>query len=129
MSKCCDFYQSISVTKLLTKQITPTFQNFVCSNALFYMRKNIFDFFSTQIFALKVDGAIETIFYLAQDASLSHWVKFQSDHTHFLKLCLLKCVTLTNNIFEFLSPQIFEIKTNESIKTIFYLLHYVYMLK
>ena len=33
-------------------------------------------------------------FYLTQHLSLSHYVKFQSGHTHFSKLCLLKRIVL-----------------------------------
>ena len=49
---------------------------------------------TTNTFALKERKWIEAIFCLGQHLSLSHYVKFQSDHTHFSKLCLLKRIVL-----------------------------------
>ena len=49
---------------------------------------------TTNIFALKQKKWIEVIFCLRQHLSLSHYVKFQSGHTQFSKLCLPKLVVL-----------------------------------
>ena len=59
---------------LLSKQIlkltTPTFKNYFCSKASFYLKNNIFEDLSTQIFAMNVDESIKTIFCLTHYASL-----------------------------------------------------------
>ena len=47
-------------------------------------------------------------------------LNFKTDHSHFSNLCLVKRVVLfkKQKIFEFLSPQIFAMKTNKWRKTI-----------
>ena len=81
-------YASLS-SKQISKQTMPTVQKCVCSNALFCLKNNIVEFFSTKIFLIKVDESIKTIFYLTHYASL-----LKTEHTHFSKLCLLKRVVL-----------------------------------
>ena len=49
---------------------------------------------TTNTFALKEREWIEAPFCLGQHLSLSHYVKFQSDHTQFSKLCLIKRIVL-----------------------------------
>ena len=75
----------------------PTVQNCVCSNALFSFKINIFEFFSTEIFAMKVDESIKTIFYLPHYAYLLGKANFKIDHAHHSKLCLLKCTIFLEN--------------------------------
>ena len=72
----------------------PHSSNCVCSNALFCLKNNIFEFFSTQIFAMKVDESIKTIFSLTQYASLSKQAHLKTGHTQLSKLCLLKRAVL-----------------------------------
>ena len=51
-------------------------------------------YITTDTLALKEKKWIEAIFSPRQHLSLSHYVKFQSGHTHFPKLCLLKRIVL-----------------------------------
>ena len=69
---------------------TPTFQNCVCSNELFSLKNNIYKFFSTQIFAVKVGELIKTIIFLKHYAPLWSKANFKKDHVYVSKLCLLK---------------------------------------
>ena len=82
----------LSYVKQISKQTTPTVKNCVCLNALFCLKNKIFEFFSTQIFAMKVDESTKIIFYLTQRGPLSRYVKFQSHDTNFSRRCLLKHV-------------------------------------
>ena len=95
-------------------------KNCVCS--IFYLKNNILEFFSTQIFAMKVDGSLKAIFYLRQYASLSKQANLKTEHTYLSKRCLLeRAFYLKKKISEFLSPPIFTLKTNKWIKVFFYL--------
>ena len=58
------------LSKEISKQTTPPLQNCVCSKALFCLKNNISEFFSTLIFAMKVDESVKTIFYPTDYASL-----------------------------------------------------------
>ena len=78
----------------ISKQTTPTVQNCACSNALCCLKNSISEFFRTQIITMKVDESINTIFYLTHYASLLRSANLETDHTHFLKLCLLKHAVL-----------------------------------
>ena len=62
----------------------------------------------------------KTIFYLTHYTSLLKYLNFKTDHSYFSNFCLLKRVVLfkKQKIFEFLSPQIFTMKTNKWRKTI-----------
>ena len=44
--------------------------------------------------AMKVNEPLKTFFYLAHYASLLKKVIFKTDHSQFLKICLLKCILL-----------------------------------
>ena len=68
--------------------------NLCLLNALFCLKNNIFEFFSTQIFAMKVGESIKTIFYLTHYAFMLKWPSLKIEHTHFSKLCVLKRVVL-----------------------------------
>ena len=63
-------------------------------NALFCLKNNIFEFFSTQIFAMNLEESIKTIFYLPHYASLLSKASFKIYHAHFSNMCLLKCIIL-----------------------------------
>ena len=82
-------------------------------------------YLTENIFPLKETKWIEAIFCLRQHLSPSHYVKFQSGHTHFLKLCLFKCIVFKVH----LSNQTLKKKVNKPLKTIFYLPHYVSLLR
>ena len=84
----------ICYAKQISKYTTPTVQNCVCSNALFYLKNNIFAFFSTKILAGKIDEAIKTIFYLTHYESLLKLANLKTEYSHFLKLCLLRRTVL-----------------------------------
>ena len=126
------FYLShvASLLKQISKLTMPTFQNYVCSNRLFWLKNNIWESFSTQILAMKVNESIKTIFYLLHYASLLKQVNFKTDHAHFSKLCLLKRVILVNKQhFGIFEPSNNCNKVNKSIKTNFYLAHHASPLK
>ena len=77
-----------------SKQTTPTVLNCVCSNALFCLKNYIFEFFSTQIFAMKVDESIKTIFYRAYYPTLWKEANLKTEHTYFSRLCVVKRIIL-----------------------------------
>ena len=78
----------------IPKRATSIFQNCVCSSSLFCFENNISEVFSTQIFAMKVDEPLKTIFYSTHYTSLLKKANLKTEHAHFSKLCLLKRVVL-----------------------------------
>ena len=73
-------------------RLRPPFKTVSAQMHYFAWKTTFSKFFSTQIFAMKVDGAIKTIFYLTHYTFLLKCRNFKTDHTHFSKLCLLKRV-------------------------------------
>ena len=61
-------YLPHSVSLLKKANFKTDQSQFVCSNALTCLKKNIFELFSTQIFGMNVDESIKTIFYLTNYA-------------------------------------------------------------
>ena len=127
----------------LEKQHFPIFQHSNIPNETRGVNKNHFLSY-TLPFSVKVS-----------EFKTENWKLNKIDHAHCSKLCLVKCIILLekqhfrifqhsnirnesrwvnknhfylkNNIFEFLCPEIFVMKTNESIKTIFYLACHIYL--
>ena len=78
----------------------------------------------------ELNDLLKTIFYLPHYAFLLCKANLKIDRTHCLKLCLLKCaILLEKQNFGFLSTQIFAVKVDESIKTIFSLTQYASLSK
>ena len=98
-----------------------TVENCVWSKLLFWLRNKIQEPLSNQILTMEVSESLKTTFYLSHYASLLKKANVKTDHVQFSKLCLLESIILVkkNNIFEFLTIQIFTMKVHESIKTIF----------
>ena len=96
---------------------------------LFYTKNKISKFLGPQIFPKKTSKWKKTIFYLAKHTSFQIQGKSKTCHDHCSKLSMLKLLFwLKSNISELLSNQILKKKVNESLKPIFCLPHYAYLL-
>ena len=80
---------------------------------------------------MTVNEPLKTMFYLPHYASLLRKASFKTDYAHLSKLCQLKCIILLEkqHFSKFFSTQIFAMKVDGAIKTIFYLTHYTFLLK